>query len=307
MKFLETEFSDSIGNKHEIKEFNNRVRGTCIKKTIYVLQKEIIVFVETHSVVIANSSSQDEAAEQLIQKLKRFYYKATHNREIGIVIATSDGLDTHGLKVTNPQIDLKLNYNEDLLPMHEKIMRSLRTKNKSGIYLLYGCPGTGKSTYIRHLIRSIKKKVLFIPPSLAQNFDAPSLSKLLIENANSVFVIEDAEQLLTSRTQERNSSISMLLNLTDGLLVESLGIQFIATFNTEISSIDKALRRKGRLIAQYEFKPLELKRTHALLNKLGHPSSNVKKPLTLAEIFNFNEDDFPDEQRTRIGLVTSSN
>lgn len=68
-----------------------------------------------------------------------------------------------------------------------------------------------------------------------------------LENRNFVMVIEDAEELITSREEVRNSNLSMLLNLTDGLLGKSLGIQIIATFNTDVKNIDKALLRKGRL------------------------------------------------------------
>jgi glucose-1-phosphate thymidylyltransferase short form len=79
-----------------------------------------------------------------------------------------------------------------------------------------------------------------------------------LNNKNSVFVIEDAEELITSREEVRNSNLSMLLNLTDGLLGESLGIQIIATFNTDVKNIDKALLRKGRLSQIYAFKALSI-------------------------------------------------
>jgi len=47
-----------------------------------------------------------------------------------------------------------------------------------------------------------------------------------------------------------------LLNLSDGLLSDCLHMQLISTFNTDIARLDKALLRKGRVIARYEFKPL---------------------------------------------------
>jgi hypothetical protein len=53
------------------------------------------------------------------------------------------------------------------------------------------------------------------------------------------------------------------------LLGESLGIQIIATFNTHISNIDKALLRKGRLIGLYEFKPLSMDKSKVLLEENG--------------------------------------
>jgi hypothetical protein len=110
-----------------------------------------------------------------------------------------------------------------------------------------------------------------MPPGLAGNLDTPNIVSLLMENANTVFVIEDAEELILSREKSKNSSISMLLNLTDGLLGESLGIQIIATFNTHVSNIGKALLRKGRLIALYEFNVLAAEKSMALLKKLKAP------------------------------------
>jgi ATP-dependent 26S proteasome regulatory subunit len=115
------------------------------------------------------------------------------------------------------------------------------------------------------------------------------MTPFLLNNKNAVFVIEDAEELIASREEVRNSNLSMLLNLTDGLLGESLGIQIIATFNTDVKNIDKALLRKGRLSQIYEFKNLSLDRTNNLLQKLGH-KTEVTHPLPVAEIFNFDKD-----------------
>jgi ATP-dependent 26S proteasome regulatory subunit len=101
-------------------------------------------------------------------------------------------------------------------------------------------------------------------------------------------VIEDAEDLILSREDKSNSKLSFLLNLTDGLLADSLGIQIIATFNTDIVNIDSALLRKGRLTCIYEFKPLELDRTNRLLKQLGHDYES-QNPMAISDIFNFEE------------------
>jgi ATP-dependent 26S proteasome regulatory subunit len=98
-------------------------------------------------------------------------------------------------------------------------------------------------------------------------------------------VIEDAEDLILSRDNHHNSKLSFLLNLTDGLLGESLGIQIIATFNTDLKNIDNALLRKGRLTSIYEFKPLTIDKTNTLLKSLGH-EVEINESLPLADIFN---------------------
>jgi ATP-dependent 26S proteasome regulatory subunit len=131
-----------------------------------------------------------------------------------------------------------------------------------------------------------------MPTGIARNLESPELISLLIENPNSVLVIEDAEDLLTSRETNLNSGISMLLNLTDGLLGESLGIQVICTFNTKIENIDKALLRKGRLMAMYDFKPLTPQKANNLLNELKADKTYTHHPMTLAEIFNTQQEDF---------------
>ena len=67
----------------------------------------------------------------------------------------------------------------------------------------------------------------------------------------------------------RRCQVSALLNITDGLLSDWLNIQLICSFNSDISKIDSALMRKGRLIAKYEFKELEVEKANALSLKLG--------------------------------------
>jgi hypothetical protein len=84
----------------------------------------------------------------------------------------------------------------------------------------------------------------------------------------------------------------MLLNLTDGLLGESLGIQIIATFNTHIANVDKALLRKGRLIALYEFKALSIEKAKILLEEKGINNNDITRSMTLADIYNAEENDY---------------
>src|SRR5690606_40310427 len=94
--------------------------------------------------------------------------------------------------------------------------------------------------------------------------DALPILELLINNPNSVFVIEDAENIVIDRNLQNGSPVAGLLNLADGLLADCLNIQLICTFNTDLSKIDPALMRKGRLIASYEFKELKVEKAQKL-------------------------------------------
>lgn len=65
--------------------------------------------------------------------------------------------------------------------------------------------------------------------------------------------------------------------------------QIIATFNCDLKSIDPALLRKGRLIANYEFNKLDIESSKILSGKLGFGIETITEPMTLAEIYNQNE------------------
>ena len=125
---------------------------------------------------------------------------------------------------------------------------------------------------------------------------------ILIQNPNSVLIIEDAENILMNREDTGNSVVSILLNLADGLLSDCLNLQIICTFNTSISNIDEALLRKGRLIAKYEFGKISAEKAQQLSANLGFQTV-ITEPMTLAEIYNQSEKQFhnPKEKR-KIGF-----
>ncbi len=307
-KWLETKGSVEIINKHCTQSYDRKEKSLKHTDAFYLLKNGLLINLDAFEVNVLHDCNQDEEAEQLTLQFKQFIRRRRKTQNICMVTNGQTGLDTYPLKLKKPKLVLTKNYNDDLYMLHEKLLSSLKQRDKSGLILFHGLPGTGKSTYIRYLIRCINKKVIFMPPGLAGNLDAPSVANLLIQNANTVFVIEDAEELLISRDTNKNSSISMLLNLTDGLLGETLGIQVIATFNTDLHNIDKALLRKGRLTAIYEFKPLSIEKSRVLLQESGIKDYFVNKPMTLADIYNTENESyqFKTNNRPQIGFLSST-
>lgn len=208
--------------------------------------------------------------------------------------------ETENVKTENVKLDIEANYNEDFLPIHTKIFEAIHS-NKSGLILLHGVPGTGKTTYIKGLISNNKEaNFIFIQNDFINSLLDPEFISFLLKQRNSILVVEDAEKVITSREQMKNESVvSTLLQLTDGLFSDYLNIKVICSFNTHLSKIDKALMRKGRMIAMYEFKPLSLDKTNKLLKNQGVKASD--KGLTIAEIINHQSDHY-DNEGTRIGF-----
>jgi len=189
-------------------------------------------------------------------------------------------------------------------PPDEIIRKRLGRKEDKGIVLLHGLPGTGKTTYLRYLIGKIKKRVLFLSPAVAENLMNPDFIQLLIDNPNTVLIIEDAENIIMDRKYSAGSSVSNLLNISDGLLADFLNVQLICTFNSSLTFIDSALLRKGRLIAKYEFGKLGAAKAQRLSDHLGFDRV-IEKPMTIAEIANPNEKEQKETKLEVIGFRNS--
>jgi hypothetical protein len=287
LKWFEKKYDPKIIKQHYRKDYYSENKELETKEQFYFLENEIMIkLLNSDKLILLFPPEQDMAIDKLFEECKQFIKIPKKTTDISLIISHNNRLETKEVHIKKPNIDFKIHYNEDFFTIHKTMVKQLNKKDTNGLYLFHGKPGTGKSTYIKYLIHQLKKKVIFISPKMAGELDNLNMTPFLLENRNSVLVIEDAEELITSREEVRNSNLSMLLNLTDGLLGESLGIQIIATFNTDVKNIDKALLRKGRLSIIYEFKPLTLARTNALLNKLGH-IIEVDHPLAVADIFNF--------------------
>jgi SpoVK/Ycf46/Vps4 family AAA+-type ATPase len=239
----------------------------------------------------------------LQQKMIPFIKQKAKTKEINFIVSGSRNLYTKEIEIKRPKVNIDLHYNDDFKEVHQIVLKTLRKNKTKGLFLFHGIPGTGKSTYIKSLILQLNKKVIFLSPKIAANLDNMAFTEFLIDNPNIVLVIEDAEDLIISRENNQNSQLSFLLNLTDGLIADSLGIQIIATFNTDLKNIDKALLRKGRLTAIYEFGALHFNKANQLLKHLNIHDFETMQPMILADIFNYNETNFNRKrEKSKIGF-----
>lgn len=303
LKWIEKSKSEKILIRNSDEEYRRRHRRLVYENITYILSGGIIILLspDRDYVEILFSNKQEEA-QTLFESIRKFKKKSSA-LHINLIVSDREGLSLKDLKSKKLALQLAENYNTDLIQLHQHLVIGLKKDNSNGLVLFHGEPGTGKSTYIRFLTGFVKKRIIFLSPRMAGNLDDPGFAKLLTENPNSVVIIEDAEDLLISRDAGKNSGISMLLNLTDGLLGTSLGIQFICTFNTALANIDKALLRKGRLLALYEFGPLSIEKTNVLLSKLGIADFTPTQPMTLADIYNVSKPGFQMEaKRNSIGF-----
>ncbi|MBP9213617.1 MAG: AAA family ATPase [Chitinophagaceae bacterium] len=299
-----------INDVHFLKIQSRKSNQTDLDEVFYFLYDDLLVNFDIQCSVVRFLFRQTsiEKVENIVAEIKKHKHrKNSRVPKINLVVETYRGIETSTIDLTKPKLSISDNYNDDFKEVHQTIYKKLSMQNGKGLVLLHGKPGTGKTSYIRYLIASVKKDVIFLPPSMASNITNPSLMALLIKNPNSIFVIEDAENIIIDRETSDQSPVSTLLNISDGLLSDCLNIQIICSFNTDISKVDSALMRKGRLIAKYEFRELDVLKAQQLSDKLNFKSV-INKPMTLSEIYNQTDMDFkPKNQRNSIGFFANNN
>jgi hypothetical protein len=192
--------------------------------------------------------------------------------------------------------DLCLHYGEEFCCWHAEFLRKLNT-HKLGLTILQGPPGVGKTSYLRYLLRMLRRshRFYYLPVTVYPVLASPGSAKFWVSETalhgrrQKVVFIEDAEMLLMERAPDNQASLSNLLNIADGFLGAFLRVHVICTVNTQIEKLDPAVLRPGRLLARYTFPRLSPEQANALATAKGlrirHQDS-----YSLAEIYNQNED-----------------
>ena len=194
----------------------------------------------------------------------------------------------------NPFIsDLKTNYNDDL--PHDEIVDML-ISDKQELILFNGDPGTGKTSYIKHLASTVNNNFLYMDYKLFDDSTSQMFVDFLQGHIGEVIVLEDCEKLLMDR-KKGNGLLSTILNLTDGILGDMFKVKFICTFNCKKSEIDQAVLRKGRLSMMYEFKKLSVDKVRKLLN-----DETINEEKALSEIYNLQSNGNEGTEIKRIGF-----
>lgn len=236
--------------------------------------------------------------EKVVTRIAEFFKAKKKAAEIKkgsiyMLCQNSQGLDTRFIGTDFVPLE-RGNYSEETLAGYDHVVSEFNKKEPNGcIAIASSTPGTGKTYLIRSLIGEIKESIfVYIPPSMIRDLAGPSLVTCLIdlseenEKKNIILVLEDADEVLAPRMGDNMSSISTILNLTDGILGKILNIRVIATTNTSEKKFDAAIMRPGRLCANLKLGPLSREQGSKVYERLtGKTEVGFKKEYTLAEIY----------------------
>lgn len=188
------------------------------------------------------------------------------------------------------------NYARPVLAGFDHAVADLASDDPCGrLVLMSGPPGTGKTYLVRGLLAAAErpKFVLVQASDLKQLVDAEALATLCdfardeAKGCPIVFVIEDADACLLPRGSDNLSQLSVLLNMSDGLIGAALDLRVVATTNARQIDIDPAIVRPGRICRRIDVAPLDAEDAQRVLFGLvgRRPSFTFGKAATLAEVY----------------------
>jgi energy-coupling factor transporter ATP-binding protein EcfA2 len=157
--------------------------------------------------------------------------------------------------------------------------------SNESILLLIGPPGTGKSSFLRHMISSHA-----LTATLTYDEDILKKDQIFIHHMTNdrsdILVLEDADIILESRKSSNNRMMHKLLNVSDGIIKVDQKKMIFTTNLESTQDIDPALLRPGRCYAVIQFRELTFDEANVAAEVAGMPAFTEKREYTLAEVFN---------------------
>jgi hypothetical protein len=214
LKHIKTEYAGAITGIFQYSKYDRKKKKSLYSTTIILLKDNCLVELCGDYCEILHTHDDYEMANAFIKEASQFKRREKKkNFEINLIAKDTYGMELKSMEIKKTKLNLSLYYEDDFMEVDRTIQNRLMKKDDKGIVLLHGLPGTGKTTYLRYLIGRLKKKVLFLSPAVAGNIMNPDFMDLLIDNPNSVLIIEDAENIIMDRRISSDSSVSNLLNI----------------------------------------------------------------------------------------------
>lgn len=260
-------------------------------------------------------------ANKYIRELSVIIKKFYNDTELGIYTVDADSYLKNDETMKVLYSKMKLRFLDTLFFSHkekeiicnhidkfndnEKFYEDKQLLYKTGI-LLYGEPGTGKSSLVKALATKYNRSIINVNMSNIKNIDLNRLTQSINvdESRKYIILLEDIDTLFLNRVnkdidKEDQCVINKLLQFLDSNTSPN-NVIFIATTNHK-ERLDEALLREGRFDLKVEIKPLRTNESIKFASSFGLREEDARQILTdIDNEFNIHDKYNQSKLQTRI-------
>jgi len=271
----------------------SEVSNNFIINDILILYKDVIDSNKLLNSITESIDTNIELASELEEEKKEksgqmFQMVEEVNSEAGLSL----NFNTYHDK--DYKINHDLFYGKGFKNYYKQLVNKISSETH-GITLFYGVEGGGKSNIIKRLCIDVENKAfIYLPNNFISEIGSPKFNYALtiiknnLPGKNVVVVIEDADEYLINKDDGsliKNSVLSSISSIADGILTEFYNIQFLLTFNyNTLASIPKMILRPNRLISVKKFNKLPIENCNKIF-KNNKSKYITTEEMSLAEIF----------------------
>ena len=270
---------DHQGQLFRSESYQTPKNKTHIERLMFSLGEGVFVVYDLPHLLVYAPTTQ--AATQVAARMKTYRKPERKKPGFRLVSLSASGQPSAELipvKQAAPvnEAEIGLHYGDDFVAWERTWLERLGQR-PSGVSILFGPPGCGKTSYLRGLMSRLIDKWAFyyIPASAFDVLTSPRFvsfwleEKLETRGKQRIAIMEDSESLLLPRDAGNQTDVSNLLNIGDGFLGEHLKLHVIATTNSPVRQLDPALLRPGRLMGTREFRRLSRPEAQRLAEAKG--------------------------------------
>lgn len=229
---------------------------------------------------------------KLIQQLLKDNILPKQSDTAYVVVKSPAGLNLQSIGRVDFPFE-ESNYSSETVDSYKYILKELNSNNPKGrLAILYGPPGSGKTSLIKTMFSKIQNsQIIVLPSSLVDQLDGPSFLGLFLSREEEfkkkpvTLIIEDADNCLSKRSCSNATSVSTILNLADGIIGSCLDMRILATTNVKQLDLDEALLRAGRILSCIGIEALSPKQASVVYKRLTGQSKDYNSPTILSDIY----------------------
>jgi hypothetical protein len=199
-------------------------------------------------------------------------FSSTDNHKINYLSVKEGALSLEPL-IFDTQENIELFYNTDTFKKVEKLVKKIK-KNSTGISILHGDIGNGKSQLSKWICKSVDEICIYIPLNLIeQSINNPEFKNFLKKWGKVLLVIDDCDFLFNPIFGKTNYFAQNILQLVDGMFTDICQIHSLLIFNTyDREEIDEYLVDSNCTLDIIEIDELDQEQANELSEHL-----NIKK------------------------------